>query len=225
MNPAFLGSSKKKAASGGGGGSTYTLLAHTQANNGSSATTAGIDTTGAKLIVISLGWFSGSTTLSDSKGNTWTALTSHNNTQGDYFSRLFYCVNPTVGTGHTFTGAASFVVIIVAAFSYTGTTPAFDVQNGVNPAASNVTTMQPGSVTPAGNNELFITSACWNSTTGTPTASIDSSFAITDQAQQGTNALFSGLAYKIQTASGSENPTYTLAATIDVWAAVIACFK
>ena len=229
MNPAFLGSFKKPV-SGGGGAFTYSAGVHATANSTSSATTSGINTTGVNLIVIEANWFSGSLTISDSKGNTWTAsgspLTQFQGSLGRYTTRFYYCVNPTVGTGHTFTGAASFVVINVMTFTKSSGTPTFDVQNGLNYTSANTTTIQSGSVAPAGNNELFILGTCFNNTGTTPLpVTADSSFISSDQSQQGTNNLYGAAWYKIQTTGGAENPTMTFAFTIDEASAAIATFK
>jgi hypothetical protein len=221
--PGLAAFKKTVAGGGGGGGGTYSLIAHATANGGSSGTTAGTNTTGANLIIISASWFSGAATISDNKGNTYTALAAHGDTDGQYSNQFYYCVSPTVGSGHTFTLAAAFGVINVAAFSLSSGTPAFDTQNGLNFSFANTTSFQPGSVAPAGNNELFVTSAAWNQTG--VSASIGSSFIITDQAQQGANALSGALAYKIQTAGGSENPTWTFSGTINAGSSSIAVFK
>lgn len=216
----------RKQPSGGGGAGTYSFITHTTANSSSSATTSAVDTTGANLIVIEVNWFSGSATISDSKGNTWTALTQFQGSLSRYTTRLYYCINPTVGTGHTFTAAATIVVVNVAVFSKTGSAPAFDVQNGLNYTSANTTTIQPGSLTPAGNNELFILGACFNDigTTALP-ATADSSFNSTDQSKQGSNLLYGACWYKIQTTGGAENPTITFAHLIDEASAAIAVFK
>jgi hypothetical protein len=223
-----LAAFKKKVSSGGGGGGgggTYALVTHATGNGASgSITTANANTTGAKLIVVSVSWFSGTCAVSDNKGNTYTALTAHGDNSGIYSNRLFYCVNPTVGSGHTVTATGNFVVVNMEAFSLTGGgSPTFDTQSGYNHNSVNTTTFHPGSVTPAGNNELFVTSASWNISGITST--IDSSFTITDQSQQGGNALSGGLAYKIQTTSGSENPTWTFSGTVNTGSASIAVFK
>lgn len=120
-------------------GATPLATAHVAGATG--GTTSAVDTTGAKLIVIHAG-FSGTPTISDSKGNTWTAGTLVSTSPATQF---FYCINPTVGTGHTFTIAASVGAIAVTAWSATGS-PALDSQSTGN-AVSNVTSSQFGSTT------------------------------------------------------------------------------
>jgi hypothetical protein len=94
---------------------------------GSGGTTAALDTSGANLLILSVSWYTINTanpsTISDSKGNTWTALTRRNSPSGHFAHRLWYATNPTVGTGHTFTVTASadqYPAILVYAFSAGG---------------------------------------------------------------------------------------------------------
>lgn len=130
----------------------------------SSGTTSAVTTTGAKLIVLVVAGSPGSMSVSDSKSNTYTQLTPQ-----DELSALdgiqFYVLNPTVGSGHTFTINGVFSSMCELAFS--GVT-AFDKEGGA-PAVGSVATLQPGSLTPAVANSLFIT-ACSLNTSSTVTA-------------------------------------------------------
>lgn len=224
MNPAFLGSTRNRPITGGGGGGgTYSHLAHAAAgvNGTSTATTSGIDTSSAKLIVIAVLWFTGTPTVSDSKGNTWTALTtvasgSSGGTQ--YFARLYYCINPTVGTGHTFSATANFTVIDVRAFSCTAT-PVFDVE-ATGAGSTSAATFQPSTITPAGT-ELFVTGLCFLS--DSTLASINSSFNKPDtEVRSGSGSLFGITAYKMS--SSAESPTWTVASG-NTGAAAMAAWK
>src|SRR5271163_3787727 len=128
------------------------LVQQLAANTASNA----INTTGANLLVMStVQNGSGGMTVSDSKGNTWVALTPQSQFSSDE-ACIFYVVNPTVGTGHTFqsnfpNSATSSGGLIVTAWSGADTTSPFDVQNGTGYFSS---TAQPGSVSPNANNEL-----------------------------------------------------------------------
>lgn len=221
----WLNRFRKKTAGGGGGGGSYAFINSATAFDGVSATTAGFDSTGAKLIVINVSYFSGAVTISDSKGNSYTPLTNHIDASGAYATRIYYCANPTVGTGHTFTVLAAFVVVNAMAFSFTGTTPTLDSENGFNHDSSTVSSWQPGSVTPSGNNELFVTCTTWNNPAVAPTASIDSSFTGLIQSQEGGNNLYGAAAYKIQTTGGAENPTWSFDNPVNAGAASVAVFK
>lgn len=104
---------------------SWSLLASAKANGASGGTSAAIDTTGAKLLVVEAG-FSGAVTITDSKGNTWTAGALFNGTTPN--TQFFYCLNPVVGTGHTFTIAAAVGAIVVSAWSC-DLSPALDSQS------------------------------------------------------------------------------------------------
>lgn len=178
------------------------LVAHAGAAsaNSSTATTAGIDTTGANLLVASIAFidFGGSNVVTDSNGNTWTALTEFGGSGASRAEKMFYCVNPTVGAGHTFTGSAPFPSVCVAAFSGADSTP-FDQESGA------VGSVQPGSITPAGDNELFVTGiAC----TDAGTQTIDQGFSVTDSVGNGANNIGCALAYLIQTTGAAQNPSW-----------------
>lgn len=202
---------------------TFSLITNTGKTGASSSTvtTNAVDTTGANLIVVAVGSYDGLTAeaLTDSKGNTWTALTAYRRV-GDDRVRLYYCYGPTVGSGHTFTFAAtnSFSSIAVQAWSGAASSP-HDQENGANAAASTIAT---GSVTPSENDEILVSAAVNEAGT---ISSIDSSFTTSNlQAAAGGLAYGVGMAYKIQTTAGAENPTWTLPSSQKT-AATISTFK
>lgn len=182
------------------------------------ATTTGFDTTGANLIVVALSFDGGSTpTLSDSKGNTWTALTLG---AGSPRARLYYCQAPSVGSGHTFSisGTNTFGSVNVQAFSGAIVSP-FDVENT---AAGTSTSPQAGSITPGFNNELVVAATA----TGNGNInSIDGGFTSTNPVNYlASNHYGIGIAYLIQTTAAAANPTWTLSVS-GGWAARIASFR
>jgi len=190
----------------------FSLIASVGAGstNGNNVTTAGITTTGANLIIIGVASYSVNTieTVSDSKSNTWTRLTIYTEgTGGGAGARhtLYYCLAPTVGTGHTFTasGTTIFPSINVVAFSGAKVTAVFDVENG---AAGFV--YQPGSVTPSQNNSLIVTGIhSWQSSIPN---TINSGFTVsTTQNYIGGQRFGAGLAYLIQSTAAAVNPTWT----------------
>jgi hypothetical protein len=201
----------------------FTLVGHVgaQSGDGNSTTTAGLNTTGATLLVLSAAWvYSGSATISDSKGNTWTPLT------GQVASpqcqvQLFYVVNPTVGTGHTFTvsGTTIFPAVTVTAWTGQAASPV-DQQNGNTATATTVAT---GSVTPSQSNELLIATTCHNNQY---TSSINSSFTISDD-ENGMASFAYGnvMAYLVQGSASAVNPTFSGNGSSNTWAAAIATFK
>lgn len=209
--------------SGGGGGSPFALIANASASGLSPAITTGaINTTGANLLVMGVAYYTGSAipTVSDSKGNTWTALTSRGSS--DAGAKIFYCVPSSVGAGHTFSVTAGLAIAFgVHAWSGANATP-FDVQNG---ATSNATTsLQTGSVTPSANNSLLVTIGVPG---GTSTSySIDSGFTTTfnQNVASGTSegAIMS---YLTQGTASAINPTISWSGGSVTAAAAIAVFK
>lgn len=199
----------------------YAKIASASAAANTAATTSGIDTTGADLIVIGVsGWTSNldTTAPTDSKGNTWTAIRYQ--AGGDSAVKMWYCYNPTVGSGHTFThGGTTYATICVIAFSGAASSP-LDQQNSSG-SSGNVSSFAPGSITPTEDNELVV--AMW-ATANFKSPSVDSGFTL--QEYVGANALpyHGGMAYLIQTTASAANSTASW--TDAYWAsAVIASFK
>lgn len=194
------------------------------ASGSQNVTTGSIDTTGANLIVIAACTYNlgSGPTVTDSKSNTWAPLTKYQLANATTL-RLYYCENPTVGSGHTFTVSTSldYPSVCVAAFSGVKTSSSFDVENGTANASSS--TIATGSVTPSEDNELVITGFCFGNT---GTASIDNGFTITGQKQYNSSVNMGGaLAYKIQTTAAAVNPTWTISGSPFQLATGIATFK
>ena len=171
------------------------------------ATTDAVDTTGANLIVIAVSRFNGAITLSDSKGNTWTPLTDTSSSG----CRLYYTVPSSVGSGHTFSTAGTNVYAPLAVLAVSGAAASpFDAQNTF--ATGSGSTGQPGSITPAEDNELLV--ACAYQDNGAGPSTIDSGYTeVADLVFIASNSLGLIFGYKIQTAAGAENPTFTYTAT------------
>lgn len=161
------------------------------------AITAGLDTSAANVIFLST-VYDGATSVSDSKGNTWTALTARGAVH-----KLYYCVNPIVGSAHTFTVSPAYGAIFMQAFK-TLTTVAFDTENGATVTGTSLAT---GSITPSVDGELIISGLTLAGTSTGPT--INSSFTSTNPINAVTGVSYGGgIAWKIQT-SGAINPTWS----------------
>lgn len=161
--------------------------------------TSAVDTTDSNLIIL---FISGdtSTSVSDNKGNTWIPLT----VGGTNNVRFYYCINPTVGSGHTFTYSIAYGSIFMSCFSCTNII-SYDNENGNSVTGTSMTT---GSVTPSVNDELIITGLLLGGNTNTP--SIDSGFTITNSINGVFSFYYGGsMAYKIQTTKGTENPIWS----------------
>lgn len=178
------------------------------------------------LIVVSVGFYNvldPVPVLTDSKVNSWSGLTVQN---GNVIAnRLFYCFNPIVGIGHTFTlagSAATYPGISVAGWPGSVASP-FDQQNGG--AASTGSTQATGSVTPSEANELVIAGLGHDDNSGAA-VSIGGGFTAINSASSPGNAVGSGLAYLIQTSAVAANPTWNITNSAPTGiAATIATFK
>lgn len=205
------------------------LVAHTAAGSagGNTVTTSGITTSGANLLIVmvSEGASENPVTagLSDSNSNTWTALTSQNTSSTS--GALFYCLNPTVGAGHTFTFTHSSFFPGIAVLAFSGVnTAGTDGQSGATGDGLHAS-LQPGSITPSAANDLFVTGLGYGASR---TMAIDSSFTITDQidflASGGNEGI--AAAYKIKSSdSTAENPTWSWTTNLGNVVAVMVAFK
>jgi hypothetical protein len=196
-----------------------TALRSTTNNN---VTTAAIDTTGATLLVVVVADQAGvTTTLTDSKTNTWTGLTVRTETNAEV--RIFYAANPTVGTGHTFTGTSTggFPALAVLAFSGVATVSPFDVQNGVTQTTG--TSVATGSITPTAANEVLVGGISLGAA-GITVSSVTSPMILQANLASTANAYGVGSAYEIQTTATARNLTWVLSASSNA-AAAIASFK
>lgn len=214
----YLGLSRRGSffpqAAGGGGG--IALVAHTAAGStdGVNVTTPAIDTTGSTLIVIQIAQHDAHHgTLSDSKGNTWTALTD---VTGAFTidAKLYYCTNPTVGSGHTFTitgASGTLPAIAVAAFSGTKTASTPYESDTVNGSGAG-TSRQPGSLTPSVAKSLVVCGLpVGTAATG---IGVDSGMTLLDTVLGNSNHYGIALAYLVQAGAGTAiNPTWSWTTT------------
>jgi len=149
-----------------------TLVASTSAALGfSGGTTAAIDTTGASLLAVSLSWWTGlggTPVFSDSKGNTYTALTAR--VQGDMGHRWFICLGPaSVGAGHTFSATAGGIAPVIVAYAFAGV-GMYKAETGAVSAGG--ASLATGSVTPTEAGALILTGVIGkNASTDTVTPS------------------------------------------------------
>ena len=200
----------------------YALINHVEAGLGANGgTTGSIDTTGASFLVLNVSYYDPGTapTISDSKSNTWSALTLQSSTGS---SRLYYCASPSVGTGHTFSanGTGSYPSLQVLAFSGSHGTP-FDQQNGATSAGA--TSLATGSITPSEDNELVIAGLVHGDNTA-GAVSIDGGFTAYKNAFSSGNNMGGGIAYLIQTTATAANPSWSVTTSTQL-AATIASFK
>jgi len=182
------------------------LVTSASATNASTATTAGITTTGADLLVVVVAYTTagGLPAVSDSKSNSWTGLTAQ--TSGAIGTQIFYSIPSSVGASHTFTVATSGTNTISAmAFSGANATQGTPQESGA--ATGSGTSLAPGSVTPSEDNELVILGVTMGAEED-DTFAIDSGFTVAEfnSFVSGTN-YGSGAGYKVQTTAAAVNPS------------------
>lgn len=168
-------------------------------------TSAALTTTGADLLIIAVNYFTGNApafTPSDSKGNTWHALTAK--TSGNIGSKLYYAWNATVGTNHTFTvnsSQPSFYGCGVAAFSGSNTaSDPFDAEVG---AVGSSNSLAAGSL--GGSGKLLVSDLCVDS--NGDTKSVSTGTKILDIAFVGGTS--EGLAFAWKEQTGADNPSWS----------------
>jgi hypothetical protein len=174
---------------------------------GATATTSAVDTTGANLIFLWAFHYAGvggALSVSDSKGNTWTALTPSTTVSG-FIIKGYWCLAPTVGSGHTFSassGGTSYAGVCARAYSGVAISSPFDDESGAVTASAS--SLQPGSKTPANDGSLVILGGVINTAT---ISSVNSSLSIIDNVAAGGVSL--ALAELVQTSHAAINPTWT----------------
>jgi hypothetical protein len=192
--------------------------------NSNTVTSANVNTTGAKIICISVSYYTagGALTISDSQGNTWIPLTAKTGAVNVVISKIYYCINPSVSATHNFTSVSSggFSSINVSSFSAIGAVT-YDVQSNSNTYTSLTSTNC--TLKPTYNNSLIFTSCItWN---GTSPISVNSGFTI-----GASNGFFGGLqfmnanGYLIQGTSASVTPQFTWTTATNDEAQTIASF-
>jgi hypothetical protein len=187
-------------------GSPISLLAHTLSTSFSATnTTAAINTTGAKLIVLATNQeFVGFSAPTDSAGNTWTLIARQDNLA------WYYCLNPAISTNHTFSVANTYAGIYrttVAVQAFNGSFTGLDTQANSYVSGSN----QAGAITPSHSGELLVSLAeCYVESPGT--VGVDSGFTLTDYTAINSSPYafsFSGIAYYVQPTAAAINPTWS----------------
>lgn len=203
--------------------------------NGNGVTTTAINTVGSNFITVAICSYGpvADPTLTDNKSNTWNKLTTYNS--GTVKTVLYWTQGANVGTSsHTFTsgGSGNYPTIHIIAFSGGTASPFIGATGKGTTSGSSITSGQPGSVSPTSNDQLFISSVNSHQNLQTSTTAvdtIDSSFTRTTSSAFTSGACFTtAMAYKIQTISNSENPTWTFPSAYQAtnnYAANLACFK
>lgn len=183
----------------------------------SGGTSAAINTTGATLLVVSVGHF-GTLTVSDSKGNTWLGLTARDSSGA--IGRLFYCLGAMVGAGHTFTisGSGIYAAATIHAFGGVGSyhSESGTISGGTSPVAS-------GTVTPPVDGAVIVTALSAGG--GNAVATIaPAGFTITTNLGAPGVTLYQAAGYLLQSTAAAINPTWSWSDTKNSLAVVSAVF-
>lgn len=203
----------------------FSLIANAKGTGVSGAITNAVDTTGANLIILTVGWYHAITadvTITDSKSNTWNALTKKSTTT--ISNRIWWSIPTSVGSSHTFTqtSATSFGPIIMTAWSGSHASAPADQENGA--VSSSASSLATGSITPSENNCLVIAGIGHENNTSVA-ATINGSFTISDEVLYSGGASESAaMAYLIQTTATAANPTWSITNACEM-AVTIASFK
>lgn len=200
----------------------WSLISNVAANSsdGLAVTTSAINTTNADEIVIVVSYLSSRLyNPTDNKSNSWTKVAQKESASPtDVAIAIFLCDKPCiVGTNHTFSagqslGLNNYPAVVVLAVSGSKTTSPFDQVSAGTQNIIASTTIQPGTLTPNESGELVITGLTTHTNAGT--ASINSSYSITNQVGPTANSFGSALGYIIQTSASATNPTWTYSSTL-----------
>jgi hypothetical protein len=177
---------------------------------GVSTPSAGLNTTGASLLVCHFWNQDSGKTIVDNKGNTWTSRPEQSN--GPFFSygRVFYVESPTVGSGHTFqSNDGNTPVGIVIALAGTKASSSFDQQIALmEPPSHNPPVNIGTSLTPSENNCIVLALLAGFPENGSH--SINGGYTIAaDVPGAGGVNYGAALAYLIQTTATATDPTWT----------------
>ncbi len=201
-----------------------TLVNHgTASGNASSIATSGIDmvTTGPATLLVACSSqdYGIAGAMSDSCGNTWAASQNALGYGYAYYAPVAgtSCGGAGVGTSQTFTltnSSGSMSSLEVAGFANVTAGSPLDTgaggSGGIQTAWHTGSTIQPGSLTPSGPNELVITCTSSNAGGFDWPVTVSTGFTPTDQVQYSSgNAYGSALAYMVQSTATPVNPTWT----------------
>jgi hypothetical protein len=198
-----------------------TALRSTDNNN---VTTPAMNTTGANFLVVVVADDQAvPMTLTDSKANTWTGLTSR--VENFCQVQIFYATNPTVGSGHTFTATSTvaYPALAVLAFSGVATTSPFDVETG-NTAFAFTTFLACGPLTPTAANEVLV-GGINQSASSVTSISASAPFTTVDALPSTPAAYGVASAYEIQTTATTRDLTWSWTGNSSSAVVAIAAFK
>ncbi len=200
------------------------LFSVLQGGSAGGVTIAGINSAGANLFVMCTSYYAlGTPTMTDTEGNTWTALTGQS-AGAVSAARLFYCFNPITAGAHSFdfTGASVYGAGCIFGFSGIASSP-FDGENGSTALAS--TTLSTGSVAPTQAGSLMISVISFDAGSGVD-ASVGNGFTLVGSLPEVPGGYLGiGVAYKYVTNGASADANWTATGSMTSAAACLGAFK
>ena len=224
---------------GGSTGSSLTRIAFTSkqettTNFPTTLTTDAINTTGSNMVVVVVcDYNSGSGSMSDNKGNTFTLAQSRQTTTNSRISVYYLTSSAIYGSSHTFTYTSTLWCIpniYVYAYSGASTSP-YLTWNSTTTSGAPVSSLTTGSITPAVNGALLITAFATIPSSGTGNTPTISGGGFTNSNRDAwyplisAKSLYSGCYSLVQTVAGASNPTHTFNGASEGAVVLIIAFK
>lgn len=195
-----------------------------------SVTSDALDTTGANALFAlvatdAVGDGGSAGTFSDSKGNTWVALTPQITATSSPRARLYYSMPSSVGGSHTFTYARTDGYASIYVWAYDSGADTFEFEDENGDVQTDQNNLSPGNVTPSDDGALVLAGIAFSAAIAGD-AEADNGFTETPML-----AFNSGVSYGLRGAS-LEQPTAAAITTTFSWsgsisfqaAAVVAAF-
>jgi len=185
-------------------------------SSGTSVVTSSVTTTAGSTIIVGFRFFGTFTSVTDSKGNTWTQIGTQLSLSDGTEFRVYYNDNNGAsaglrGSSHTFTGTAgsAYCSIIVVEGTGTSASPSLDVAGRQEDSASPFTS--PGVATTVA--DTFLVSFVFMPDGTNPTTTVASPFTkLSEWNQTSGDGLNAASAYRIVSATGTYNSSWTATA-------------
>lgn len=174
--------------------------------DGNPFTTSALDTRGATAIVVVAADNGGTSTITDSVGNSYGSPALAPTPAGGVGVQIWVIGAPTVNAAHTWTlGGATFGASIgVVVLSGTALSSLVDQSNSAS--STGTTTVQAGSITPTSDNQIVMAGFVSADTY----ASVDAPFTPADGSVNASgNHEGIAVSFEIQTTATARNPTWT----------------
>lgn len=171
-------------------------------------TTSPIDTTGARLLILTVSTYEGSnTSVSDNQNNGWVEGAAwYTGTQGPR-TEIYYCMTPVTSTAHTFTLSSVYGYGNLFVYSFDGPSwITFDQSKGAGTSTA-ATTLQVPALTPSAANSLLLSSI---STGSYDQMAVDSGFIAQTVLGIAATRYGGGAAYLLKGAAAAISPTWTI---------------